>query len=89
MTLGELDGISSGLRSELGKMNLYFKEAKRLCSNSQHIISGDICKKFVSETEDAFAHNKPKKVGGVFYNCIIVYEVVDAIFYNNFKHVQL
>ncbi|XP_028390897.1 uncharacterized protein LOC114515792 [Dendronephthya gigantea] len=52
MTLGELYRLSSGLRSELGKMNLYFKEAKRLCSSSMKIISGDVCKKFAREKDD-------------------------------------
>lgn len=52
MTLNELHNLSSGLRSKLGKMNLYFKEAKRLCSNSLNIISGDACKMFASEKDD-------------------------------------
>ena len=65
VTLEELHGISSGLRSELGKMNLYFKEARRLCSSSQRDArSGNVCKKFFIETE-AFSHNEPKKVGEV------------------------
>ena len=62
MTLGELHGISSGLRSELGKMNLYFKEAKRRCFSSQHVISGDVCKKFISE-KYVFSPKLPQEVG--------------------------
>ncbi|CAB3978396.1 prominin-1-A-like isoform X3 [Paramuricea clavata] len=61
MTLGALHEISTGLRSELGKMNLYFKEAKRLCSSSQQIISEDICKKFVNE-KDLFSRQLPQEI---------------------------
>ncbi len=63
VVLGELRGLSEGLRSELGRMNAYFKQAKRLCSTSPHeIISGDVCKKFVSE-KFVFSHQLPQEVG--------------------------
>jgi hypothetical protein len=67
MTLGALHDISTGLRSELGKMNLYFKEAKRLCSSSQQIISEDVCKKFVNE-KDIFSRQLPQEVGECMVN---------------------
>ena len=63
MTLNELQRTSNRLRSELGKINFYFKEVQRLCSGwHPTITAGNICKKFVNE-DYIFSNDLPQTVG--------------------------
>ena len=57
-TLRELHTLSRGLKSKLGKMNQYYKEAHTFCLAKRHVKGeGDLCEMFVKE-QDVFTNTK-------------------------------
>lgn len=58
MTLGEMQTLSIGLITKLGKMDKYYKEFRRACSEKGN---DDLCKMFFIEAE-VFGKRKPLEV---------------------------